>query len=175
MLKEETGQLLAILEVAYPNNYKNASLEERRNTLSLYYDMFCEYPTPIIVQALKNYIKVNQYPPTIAGLQEQIDFLFNKQDPAELWNLVKKAVCNSAYNSMKEFEKLPLVCQKWAGTHMTLKELSQVDIDTLNTVTRGQFMKTIGSLNQRELAQSTLPDNLKSQISKLASGMNMIE
>ena len=173
--KKIPNKLLAILQISYPSTYRNMDQEEKRQTLSLYYDMFCEFPTPIIVQALKNYIKVNQYPPTIAGLQEQIDMIANKETPAELWNLVKKAICRSSYNSLEEFEKLPPSCQKWAGSHMTLKELSQVDIDNLNTVTRGQFLKTIESIRQKDIVQTMLPDNLRSEIAQLTSKMKMIE
>ena len=86
MLKEETKQLLTILEVAYPSNYRNLNPEERRNTLVTYYDMFAEYPTELIVMALKNYIKVNQYPPTIAGLREQAEMHQDKDTPVVHWN-----------------------------------------------------------------------------------------
>jgi hypothetical protein len=173
MLKEETKQLLTILEVAYPSNYRNLNPEERRNTLVTYYDMFAEYPTELIVMALKNYIKVNQYPPTIAGLREQVEMLLDKDTPVELWNKVKKAITRSAYNSVEEFAKLPPVCQKWVGNHMTLKELSQTDIDTLDTVTRGQFLKTIGSIQQRTEAQAALPESLKAQIMQLTGKMQI--
>lgn len=56
---------------------------------------------------------------------------------------------------------------------MTLKELSQTDMDTLNTVTRGQFLKTIDSIQQRDEAQSALPDRLKEQIMQLTGKMQI--
>lgn len=173
MQREETKQLMSILQISYPSHYRNMSVEEKKQTLAIYYDMFAEYPTELIVMALKNYIKVNQYPPTIAGLREQVEMLLDKDTPVELWNKVKKAITRSAYNSVEEFAKLPEVCQKWVGNHMTLKELSQTDIDTLDTVTRGQFLKTIGSIQQRDEAQAALPDSLKAQIMQLTGKMQI--
>jgi len=175
MEKEETKQLMTILQIAYPSHYRNMSIEEKKQTLILYHDIFNEIPAELIVQALKNYTKVNQYPPTIAGLQEQIDMLISKETLGELWNVLKKAICRSGYNYVEEFNKLPPLCQKWAGSPITLHELSQVDIDNLNTVTRGQFLKTIGSIKQREEAQAMIPDSLKASIAEMTSKMKMIE
>ena len=173
MQREETKQLMSILQISYPSHYRNMSVEEKKQTLALYFEMFGHYPIEIVAMALKNYIGVNQYPPTIAGLREQVEMLLNKETPAELWNKVKKAITRSSYNSVEEFAKLPPVCQKWAGSHMTLKELSQTDMDTLNTVTRGQFLKTIDSIQQRDEAQSALPDRLKEQIMQLTGKMQI--
>lgn len=173
MEREDTKKMMTILQISYPVYYRNMSVEEKKQTLGLYFDMFGQYPTELVVAALTNYIGVNQYPPTIAGLKEQIAMLLNKETPAELWNKVKKAITRSSYNSVEEFAKLPPVCQKWAGSHMTLKELSQTDMDTLNTVTRGQFLKTIESIQQRDEAQAALPDSLKAQIMQLTGKMQI--
>lgn len=75
MKKEETKQLLSILQVAYPNHYKSMDIDDKRQTLALYYEMFQGVDTTSIVKALKNYIKTNKYPPTVAGLQEQVDIM----------------------------------------------------------------------------------------------------
>jgi len=157
MLKEETKQLMFLLETAYPRNYEKMSNQEKLNTMQLYYDFFGEYETSMVVAGLRNYIKSNQYPPTIAGLTEQIELLAPKHEDIDYWNLILKACRNSAYNSKEEFEKLPIECQRWVGSPTGLKELSQLDITTFNTVSKGQFLKSIPTIVKREQVKLTAP------------------
>lgn len=143
---DQTKDLLAILEVAYPNHYKKLSDEEKVETVKLYYDFFSHHDARLVVQGLKNYIANNEYPPTIAGLHQHVKALLPSQsEPIQLWNAVVKAVRNSAYKSHEEFNLLPVECREWLGSPTQLKDFSQLEPETLNTVVRGQFLKTIGT------------------------------
>lgn len=165
MNKFETQQLLTILKTSYPNTYKDMTQQQATDTVLHYYTFFGEYPTPIVVQALKNYIKKNEYPPTIAGLQRQIDLLLHEGDSdVELWNLIHKACQNAMYHSKEEFNKLPTVCQRWVGRPEQLMEFAKIDSTTLNTVTRGQFLKSIKEIKENVSATESLPQELKNKI-----------
>lgn len=83
MQREETKQLMSILQISYPSHYWNMSVEEKKQTLGLYFEMFGHYPIELVAAILKNYIGVNQYPPTIAGLRERVRMLLNKETHAE--------------------------------------------------------------------------------------------
>jgi len=169
---KETQQLLSILKMAYPNAYKSMSKEDAIETVKLYYDFFGEHQTPVVVQALKNYIKSNVYPPSVAGLIKEIELLTNKGNTSEeLWSRVAKAVGNSLYNSAEEFNKLPMSCQRWLGSPKGLKDLGMTAAEVLNTVVRGQFIKTINEIKASEKAQSSMPLELKELISKEAFKM----
>ena len=174
MTKQETGTLLQILKTSYPHYYKNISQEEAKSILSLYHEMFGQYPAEVVAMALKNYIKSNIYPPTIAGLMEQIELLTDQgeNDSTKLWNTLNRAICNSGYHAKEEFEKLPEVLQEWAGSPDTLRRLSMQDESTLDTVTRGQFLKTIHTIQARKKTQAALPESLKEQIKQLTDTMN---
>jgi hypothetical protein len=164
---QETQQLLDILKLSYPGTYKAMTKEEASDTIKLYHDFFGEYPTPVVVQALRNYIKKNQYPPTIAGLQEQIDLLLNAGDTkTELWNQIAKAASNCLWNLQEQFNRLPKPCQIWLRDAEGLKALAMIDTETLNTVTRGQFLKTIGEISEREEAQDALPESVRNAITQ---------
>ncbi len=168
MQKHETNELLTILSVAYPNHYKNISDEQKKQTLALYYTMFEPYPSELVSHALKNYIRVNQYPPTIAGLQEQIDLLQGtEQTPAQLWVLCEKAISNSAYAYVEEFNKLPECVQQWLGNPIALHKLGQQESEITQSVTRGQFLKSIEAIQKRQKAQKALPEPIKEQIKQL--------
>jgi hypothetical protein len=162
---QETQKLLDILKVSYPTTYKAMEKKEASDTIKLYHDFFGEYETPIVVAALRNYIKKNQYPPTIAGLQEQIDLLLNAEDTdSELWNRLSKACKNGLYGSDEEYNKLPPECKRWVGSPNALRELAMVDTDTFNTVVRGQFLKTIGQIKNSERVQKALPPEVRKVI-----------
>ena len=154
MEREETKQLLKILPVAYPDYYSKFTSQQKTETVNLYYDLFGKYETVIVVPALYNYIKTNVYPPKPAGIQEQIDLLMpNSETSVELWNMLLKAVSNGYYGYEEEYNKLPEVCQKWLHCPEQLKELAVIDISTLNSVIRGQFLKTIGEIQKKENAK----------------------
>ena len=169
MRKEDTQQLLQILGTAYPSTYRTMDAEQKKQTLSLYYELFREVPAEIVVFALKNYIKANEYPPTPAGLQRQIDLLSNNTTPAELWTLLDKAIGKSAYNYVEEFNKLPEVIQLWLGEPTTLHNLSQQKIEDVQTATRGQFLKSIEAVQDRKKARDSIPENVKQLLSGLTN------
>lgn len=172
MLRGETNQLMKILSVAYPNTYRDFTDSQKIETMQAYYDFFGEYETPIVVQALRNYIKRNQFPPTIAGLQEQIDLILNVGETAnELWNLVEKATRNGLYGHAEEYARLPEPCQRWLGTSASLKELAQLDSGTLNTVIRGQFLKTVGQIKESVETQRALPQEVRAVIQQAKTRM----
>lgn len=165
MEKEETKQLLAILSVAYPRTYTNTTDDFKRETLMMYFDFFGDYETPLVVQALKNYIKSNKYPPTIAGLQEQLDLITGKNDTdAELFALIEKACKNGYYGHMEEFEKLPKECQRWLGSSETLKSFAQMPEKSVASVVRGEFLKSIGQIKKSEIAQRSMSPELSAMI-----------
>lgn len=171
MTLEQTGAVLQILYAAYPHIYKTNSAEQTQQTIDLYHSMFGEYPTDIVLIALKNYIRTNKDFPSIAGIQEQIDILMGVKSPAELWALLEKAIRRSAYNYVEEFHKLPPEVQRWLGEPVVLHNLGLQPGYTLQTVTRGQFMKTISVIQVRDRVMKSLPDNLKDDIKKLGDKM----
>lgn len=154
MTREETQRLLVVLGTAYPMYIKNMNSGDKTNLINLYTVMFGEYPVELMMAALNLYIRNNEYPPTIAGLQKQVDLLTHSEDaPAELWGLMLKAISNSLYHASEEFEKLPQVCKDWLHSPSQLRELGLVDSSKVATVIRGQFFNSIGCFQDRERAE----------------------
>ena len=165
MQKEDVKELMTVLKAAYPSNYRNMPEPEMIDVAILWYKMFCEYEAVLVAAALDNYIKANKYPPTIAGLQEQIDLLTNHGNSnEELWAMVLKAIKNSTYGSVEEYNKLPEECQRWLGGPSGLKDLGMIDTDTVNTVLHGQFLKTIGDIKASKKAQAGLSQELRDML-----------
>lgn len=168
MTLQETQKVLMILKKAYPRYYTESTKEEVQETLLFYHDMFSEYPVEIVVTALKNYIKVNEYPPTIAGLQKQIDLIISDEDTdIELWNEFEKACRKGSRITQEEFESLSDPIKKWCKDVSQIRELSKLDTGTFNTVIKGQFLKTITKIKEREKALKEIPYEVRQKLSEL--------
>lgn len=172
MTLQETQKVLMILKKAYPRYYTESTKEEVQETLLFYHDMFSEYPVEIVITALKNYIKVNEYPPTIAGLQKQIDLIISDEDTdIELWNEFEKACRKGSRITQEEFESLSDPIKKWCRDVSQIRELSKLDSGTFNTVIKGQFLKTITKIKEREKALKEIPYEVKQKL----PGLKMLE
>lgn len=163
MTHEEVKKALTVLKSAYPNTFKNLSSGEAQNILALYTQMLSEYPSNVVFVAIKNYIKENEYAPTIAGIINEIKKITSDTTLQDLWNTLSSAVRNGLYTTEEEFQKLPHPIKKWLGNKAQLKELAMLDSTTFNTVTRGQFFKTIPNVIS-QIEAPKLPEHITKQI-----------
>ena len=161
MNREETKQVLKVLSTAYPRYFADMTKADKIDQINLYMDMFGEYPTQIVIAALHSYIRHNEYPPSIAGLQKQIDLLIHKDDKMELCNTLAAACSRGTRMTAEEFETLPESIREWAGDVGQIKELALMDSVTFNSVIRGQFLKTIPQIIERQEAKKKLPAETK--------------
>lgn len=172
MDREDTKKVLKILATAYPRYFANMDKGDKIDQVNLYLDMFGGYPTEAVVVALKSYIKDNEYPPSIAGLQKQIDLLLPDENNAvELWNILAKAVKRGSIVTQEEFNRLPKPIRTWCGDLAQLRELGMMDISAFNTVTRGQFLKTVPVLVERENAQGQLTQEIRDMLSRAVKSL----
>lgn len=170
MREDDIKQLLTILKLNYPSTYRDMSIEDRRALVKLWFDAFGGFDVEVVGHALKNYIKGNKYPTTIAGLQEQIDLLIGTDNTDELWRVLMKAVRNSGRDARAEFEKLPQECKEFIGSPAELRALGNTDMATVNTVTRGQFYSRVKTIQERRKAQAQLPENVRKALKTLQIG-----
>ena len=150
MNREEVIKVLAYLKVAYPNFYKDMKREKAEETINLYQEMFTDSDFKIVAVIVKEWIQTEKFPPTIADIKQKIYSLTTQEKlPTDLWASLKKAISNSAYNSVEEFDKLPAECKMFIKNPSQLKELSQNDSEINNTVVKGQFLKQIEVIQKR--------------------------
>lgn len=173
MTRTEIKALLQILSSAFPTHYKKLSIDEMKAQVSLYELMFAEDDGQIVTVALKNYIAKEKYPPTIAGLRAEIDLITKGGDSeiTELWGELGKAVRQGLYFTQAEFDKLPKALRVWLKDLSQLKELALLPPETFQTVTRGQFFKTMSAVVEREQAIAMLPEEVKDKL----KGLMMLE
>lgn len=165
MNDNQIRQVLTILKAAYPNTYKNLSKAELGNIYRLYDLLLGEYDAAIVVEALKNYIRKNSLPPTVAGLIREIDILMpNENTPMQLWQTLEEVARRASVFTSVDFKELPPPLQTWIGDCSKVKEFGQMDAATFNTVIKGQFLKTIETIIEKQKAMERLPENVKQLI-----------
>lgn len=172
MTRKETAQMLDVLKTAYPTFYRTVSPEEGVKTLELYAEMFANDDIRIVKPALFNLIETHKgYPPDIATLKEKIRELVvaatGEPTDEELWQMLRRAASNGYYGAREEFDKLPRVVQRYLGSPSALRDLAVIDEKTLNTVTKGQFLKQIVSLRERQEFADSLPEGVKEAVARL--------
>lgn len=160
MTRDETKIIIRSIAAAYPN-YHPADLRE---TVDIWAAMLNSYDYKAVSEALQRYILSDKsgFAPAIGQIttligEKQSNFL----DPMSAWVMVRKAVSNSAYNSEAEFNKLPAEIQDAVGNAANLKEMSQMDIETVNSVEQSHFLRAYRTVVDRKKTDFSLPPHLR--------------
>lgn len=161
MTREETKKMILYLHMAYRDFCGDKDLT---SVVNIWHDAFKDYDVKVVEIAAKNYVKTNEFAPTIAGVMKQIRQISKTETETDLWALIRKAASNGFYNSAEEFEKLPPECQSFVGSADALKELSQIDMATMETVVKGQFLKRVESIQSHQDVQKGLPAEVRQAI-----------
>jgi hypothetical protein len=165
--REETLKVLSLLREAYPFFYsKTADIEPAVN---LWHAIFSDDDSRLVAKAVMELISTHAgYPPDIATVKNKIRALISsvsgEDTDEELWHRLKRALSNGLYGAAEEFEKLPTVLKRYAGSPSTLRDMAEIDTETLNTVVHGQFLKQIAAVRERERAAASLSEPEKELI-----------
>lgn len=75
MNKQDTENVLNIVNVAYPQYLKHMTPIERKTQLSVWYDLLRNYAKEDVVVAVRKHIEINKYPPSIADIREKLKLM----------------------------------------------------------------------------------------------------
>ena len=175
MNKKETAQILAILREYYPRDFVSTDLQTK---VEAWYLILKDYDYTLTQNAVLAFVTSDTegFMPTLGQIIAKIKSLSNpKGDMTEVeaWALVYKAICNSAYNSVEEFEKLPDVVKRAVGNADVLKSWSMLNTDEVNTVIQSNFMRSYKSSNFQQKEIDVLPNSTKQYVNQLADKMNV--
>ncbi len=173
MQRDEIIVILGTLKTAYPKFYVDMSKQEMMNTIDLWTEMFAHEDAKLVTVAVKNLINTFKWVPTIADIKEEMYKLTEtkNESPIELWNCIKKAIRNSAYNSYDEFQKLPEAAKTFVGSPNQLREWA-LSTDYNDGVVKGQFLKQIEVIQKREKDNKLMLPQVKNIIEQLTSNMD---
>lgn len=168
MTREETVKIIRIICGSYPN-FKPSDLSE---TVDIWNMMLDEYTYNQIAGALKSYILADStgFAPSIGQLIAKVKTI---EEPAQLneseaWGLVSKAIRNGYYGAVEEFSKLPPLVQKAVGSPDNLRNWSQTNLESVETVIQSNFLRSYRIEAQRAAEISKMPSDIKNMIENTA-------
>ena len=168
MNKNEVVELLKIISAAYPGFQS----ETPGQTIEAWEFFLADYSLNDIKGALKIYVMTNgtNFPPTPATLIHSLngvkDAMQDDLSEYEAWAILSKALRNSTYNSVEEFNKLPRLIQITVGSPSALRQMA-IDEDYNESVARANFLRLFSERKQRQQEISHYPRQIQAEIERL--------
>lgn len=163
MTKSETIQLITFMSGTY-DNIANKSDKQKQIMITTWYECLKDLDYKLCESALKKYMITSTYSPTIADIRKNAIELIDtdKQKTAiEAWEEAYNMICNGLYMTQEQFDSASSGVKKFFGNIRQVSELSKTDIDTVNTVTKGQFLKQYEIITKRENENKLLPQDMR--------------
>lgn len=175
MNQTETLKIMAILRGAYPAFYRDMSRKEAESVVALWAEMFAEDDVAIVAAAVKALIATDDkgFPPHIGAVKAKVRQITQPSGmtPQEAWNLVAKAIRNSAYESREEYDKLPREVQRLVGSPNQLRDWALMDSDTVHSVVASNFQRSFSIRQKADNDFKALPRDVQAMIGTVAERM----
>lgn len=175
MNKQETTQVITLLAGNY-SSIADKTKEQKQMMLNTWQECLGDLDYKLVLQAVKKTIIESPYPPTIHDIRKNAVEMVNpttSRTAIEAWNEAYSMICGGIYMTQEQFEMASPEVKKFFGNVRQVKELAQTDTDTVNTVTKGQFLKQYEILVNREKEQKLLPTQMQDFIGQFANKMSV--
>lgn len=166
MTFKEFGKLADAIKTYFPRD----NMLPADTSMELWYDMLKDMDYQSAYIGLKNHVATSKFAPTIADIRNgTIISQPQELNEMEAWSLVYKAICNSTYNSVSEFEKLPPLVQKAVGLPDSLREWAMTENLNLEVV-MSNFQRAYKVELKRHEELQKMPQNVRRLIEKANAG-----
>lgn len=175
MNKQETAQIITLLAGNY-NSIAEKTKEQKQMMLNTWQECLGDLDYRLILQAVKKNIIESPYPPTVHEIRKNAIEMINpstQKTAIEAWNEAYSMICGGLYMTEEQFKSASPEVQRFFGNVRQVAELAKTNIDIVNTVTKGQFLKQYDILIEREKQQKLLPEKMQQMIGQLSEKMNV--
>lgn len=179
MTKKETAELMAILQINYPDSFQDDAV--LRAKVNLWAEMFKDDAYPAVAAAIKAHIvtDTNRFMPPIGVIKAKIQEIMQPDIPSEMeaWALVRQAIRGASMepwsrmlrsdgtagktSAEQNFEALPPIAQKVVAAPSQLAEWEKLNDNEVNTVIQSNFMRSYRARVQDAKAIAALPEELR--------------
>lgn len=163
MNRQETTQIITLLGGNY-QRIAEKTISQKQMMINTWYECLKDLDYKVVLQAIKETMIQSSYPPTIHDVRQNATRILNpipQRSGIEAWREAYSMICNGIYITQEEFEQASPEVQKFFGDVRQVKELAQTDIDTVNTVTKGQFLKQYEIMLNRATQEKLLPSYMR--------------
>lgn len=175
MTRQETGIIMDILATAYPRFYAGPDAPDPEKAVALWAEMFAEDDVAIVAAAVKALIATDDkgFPPHIGAVKAKVRQITQPSGmtPQEAWNLVAKAIRNSAYESREEYDRLPQEIQRLVGSPNQLRDWALMDSETVHSVVASNFQRSFAARQKADNDFKALPRDVQAMIGTVAERM----
>ena len=181
MTSKETAQIIAIMQVNYPDSFRGKTDDTLRATIKLWTQMFSDEKAENVMAAVMAHMAVDtsRFMPPVGVIKDRLTKLRtpNEMTEQEAWGYVSRALRNGIYGYREEFDKLPEIVQRIVGSPIQIKEWAMMDADTLQSVVASNFQRSYKVRSKSERETMALPPCVRAVVAQLAEPMKqkMIE
>lgn len=172
-------KLFYAVKAAYPMVYQKFGEQETKGYIDAWCMVFADTPAEQAFNGLKTYLATDTkgFPPSPGQIKDCIYRMTPDAIPNEMsaWSLVVKAVRNSNYNSVGEFDKLPQIVRRVVRDPARLREWANMDAATFQTVEQSNFMRCYRAEVENERVVNRIPQDLRPQLEHIPDIDLMIE
>lgn len=163
-----TVKEFTVLADAIKTFYPKDNILATEKAMQLWYEMLKDLDYQAASVGLKKHIATSPYPPTVADIRAGASDITTPQalNEQQAWSLVKKAISDSTYNSVKHFSELPKVIQRAVGSPNQLRTWA-MDEEFNEYVVSSNFMRAYKIELQREKDIAKIPQQIKDLVEKV--------
>ena len=178
MNRQELLQIFALLEANYEPQFAKKTTLNKKAMVNLWEEHFIDKDYNLVKAAVNAYIStdITGYVPNVGQINAQIRKLTqpDQMTEQEAVALIMEAAKNGLYGAEEEYNKLPPVLKRLAGSPEQIRVWARMDEDEINTVVASNLMRSYRTIAEQEELQQTLPSSVKAMLAH-ASERLMIE
>ena len=173
MTRDQVIDLLMVIQAAYPNY----NPQDKTIAVNTWHMMLADYNYQVVMAAVKTCIATNKsgFAPSIGEVINCIQSITTPDDmsESEAWSMVRKAIGNSAYHCLEEFDQLPVAVQKAVGSPSQLRSWA-MDEEFNESVASSNFMRAYRTEIAKQHRDACMPEDVKALMQSIVSE-NQIE
>lgn len=169
--RKELLGIFALLEANYEPQFAKKTDLNKKAMVNLWEEHFIDKDYNIVKAAVNAYIATDTsgYLPNVGQINEHIRKLTQQDEMTEqeAVSLIMKATRNGLYGAKEEFEKLPPVLKRLAGSPEQIKVWAMMDEDEMQTVVASNLMRSYKAIAEKERQRQVLPSNIKAMLEQV--------
>lgn len=175
MTLSETARVIGEIQELWPSFLNGRVLEK---TTTLWQRIFANDSMKDVRLAVLAYASNDErgFPPPIGALKAYIHKMHDDSpNEQEAWQVVRKAIGNSSYHSVEEYDRLPDTMKRCVAGPQFLRDCADMDADQLDTVVASQFMKTYRAEKAKMAEVQKMPVAIQGLFDRKPSHANLSE